>query len=294
MTRSSIRRAVQEVETALASAGVTSASAEAEWLLADALGVSRTGLYLHDGALPADVAVVVEQRLSRRLRGEPLHYVLGSVSFGGLTLQVDASVFIPRPETEAWLQPVIRHLQDRASRASTPLAVLDLCAGSANIALGIAYAVPSCTVTAVELSPAAMRVAQANRARYPDLSPRVRLMQADLATALAGSFDCIVSNPPYVPHPELRARVGSRDGGEPWLSLDGGEDGMDVHRRLLADLPRVLAPGGMACVECAEAQAAVLAEQLRVCAWVAQVKIIDDLAGRPRAVWMERTALSTR
>ncbi len=224
--------------------------------------------------------------VARRITGEPLQYLLGFTECCGHRLEVGPGVFIPRPETEVIMERALAYLRTMTSQAPAKTTVLDLGTGSANIAIRLAHAVPTCLVIAVELSWEALRIAKRN-VEHHQLGDRVTLIQADWTSALRGPFHLIVSNPPYVTTEEL-AKLPLCDGREPRMSLEGGADGMAFHRRLMAEASRLLFPGGAICMECAPMQAHVLAEGALRQPWVARVHAFEDLAGRPRGVWITR------
>ncbi|MBI3088546.1 MAG: peptide chain release factor N(5)-glutamine methyltransferase [Candidatus Omnitrophica bacterium] len=288
-----------EVETQLRGAGVGSARAEAEWLVADTLGVSRTDLYLWDGPISSAQAAELEERMARRLSGEPLQYVLGSVEFLGHRLAVNPSVLIPRPETEALAAQAIVTLQALASagrpreiaaspisRGREPVLVLDVGTGSGCLAISLAHAVGACAITALELSWKTLQTARTNVLAH-HLDDRIHLIQSDWTSGVGGLFSLIVSNPPYVPSGEL-AGLPDNVRREPRESLDGGSDGMRFHRRLLMDAERLLAPGGSLMMECAESQAEALRASAEGLSWAAEASVGNDLAGRPRIVSVRR------
>jgi len=297
------REVVCELETKLREGGVASPRAEAEWLLADTLGVSRTDLYLWDGPITPAQAAQLEERLNRRLSGEPLQYVLGSVEFLGHRLTVNPSVLIPRPETEALAAQAIAALRalvssDRprpprdSSQGREPVRVLDVGTGSGCLAISLAHAVGACAITALELSWKALQTARTNVLAH-HLDDRIHLMQSDWTSGVGGVFHLIISNPPYIPSAEL-ARLPEGVRREPRGSLDGGADGMRFHRRLLMDAQRLLSPGGWLWMECAESQAQTLRACAAGCAWAAEASVASDLAGRPRIVGARRRdALTT-
>ena len=227
----------------------------------------------------------LERLVQRRVAGEPLQYVLGFTEFCGLRLAVSPEVLIPRPETEGLVEAAATCLRQRGS--AVPWRILEVGVGSGNIAISLAHALPSCAIVGIELSWKALRVARAN-ARMCGVADQMRWIQGDWTGAVRGAFDVVISNPPYIPTDELhRVRADSEIGREPWLSLDGGVDGMAYHRRLLADAPRLLTRGGTLCMECAESQARPLAEEARRAPWVKGMRVLDDLAGRPRGLWIE-------
>ncbi len=288
-SRHSARAVVQDIEARLQEGGVASARAEAEWLVAEACGLGRTELYLVGSTPDLHTLERIDRWVSRRLRGEPLQHVMGDADFCGHRLAVSPEVLIPRPETEALVEQAIGYLRGVAQRSLAP-SVLDLGTGSGNIAISVALAVLSCVVIAVELSWNALLVARENLRRF-QLDDRIRLIQADWTRGVTrgsnglGGFDLVISNPPYVPRAELD-RLPQELQREPRLSLDGGEDGMSHHRRLVAEIPDLLCRGGVACLECAESQAEPLCDLVRHQPWVRQAVVINDVAGRPRGLWV--------
>lgn len=281
---------IRDVETRLREGGIDSARAEAEWLVAEACGFGRTELYATQSLMGSQTLQRIDRWVSRRLTGEPLQYVLGSTEFCGHRLAVSPDVLIPRPETETLVDYASRDLDALAHRGATPR-VADLGTGSGNIAISLAHAVASCVVVAVELSWDALRIARTNLHQHR-LEDRVHLIQADWTDGMAsGAYHVVIANPPYVPTRQI-GRLPGEVGREPRMSLDGGPDGMALHRRLIDEAPRVLAQeGGAVYMECAESQAEPLRQILRRQPWAHHAEVLHDLAGRPRGVWAIRGAL---
>ena len=262
------------------------ARAEAEWLLGELLGLSRLDLYLSDQSLEAASVRSIHAALQRRLAGEPTAYILGSTTFYGRQFAVGPAVLIPRPETERLVDEAAGWLRQRIRGGRPSPLVADLGTGSGAIAISLALAVPACALAAVELSLEALQVASANIFRH-GLETRVLAIRADWTESLRGPFDLLISNPPYVRTQELDT-LPSDVRHEPRASLDGGPDGMRVHRHLLARAPSLLLPGGALIAECAQDQAEALAASARTLPWARQVRILHDLAGRPRGLMLER------
>ncbi len=222
-----------------------------------------------------------EQVLSaadRRAAGEPLQYVLGTWDFLDLTLEVGEGVLIPRPETELLCETAAEYLQT----ISHPR-VLDLCAGSGCVGLGIASLCPSATVTAVEKSDKAFYYLQRNIRRYPSLS--VTAIQADVlkhTPPYPGTFDAIVSNPPYIPASDL-AGLQREVQYEPTMALDGGEDGLVFYRAIVNRWIPMLVSGGILAVEIGIGQSEEVS-RLFTEAGLKNVHIRCDFAGIPRVV----------
>lgn len=240
--------------------------ANAEFLLAHVLGVERTWVLVHaDAPFPAEKEPLLERLLSRKERGEPLSYIIGYQPFLDMDVRVSPAVLTPRPETENLVELVSARFDRRGEYT-----FLDMCTGSGCIACALAKRFPRARVLAVDISPDALQVAQENIRRL-GVQERVQLLQSDLWADVFGSFDLIVSNPPYIPTsvlPLLEEEVQH----EPKLALDGGEDGFSVIRPLCAAADGYLNPGGWLAVEVCKGQAAPLARGLEEAGWKAEVK----------------------
>lgn len=264
----------------LAAAGVPEPRADAEVLLAHALGTTRTALVLRAREpLAAAAAARFTALLDRRLRREPTAHLVGEREFWSLAFRVDRRVLVPRPETEVVVETALA-VAPHARR------ILDVGTGSGALAVALARELPGATVIAVECSPDALAVARTNVER---LAPAVRLVRGDLTAAFAaGTFDLVVANPPYVPGADIDRLAPEVRDHEPRLALDGGPDGLAVVRALLADVPRLLLAGGWLVIETGAGQAeAVAALARRGGAWTG-ARIAPDLAGIARVVALQR------
>jgi release factor glutamine methyltransferase len=256
-----------------ARAGVDAPRLTAELLLAHALRCERLRLYLdfEKPVAPAELAAFREL-VKRRAEGEPAAYLLGKKEFFGRPFQVDARVLIPRPETELLVEEALKNLSEAG-------AALDLCTGSGCVAISLALERPGVQVTAVELSPEAAALARENAAA---LGARVEILEGDLFTPVAteARFQVITANPPYVPTAEL-SKLARELAREPRLALDGGADGLDLARRIVAEAPGRLTPGGTLLLEMHESHPEALT---RLCAEAgfARAEVRPDLAGLPR------------
>ncbi|MDH6591147.1 release factor glutamine methyltransferase [Variovorax sp. TBS-050B] len=231
----------------------------------------RAWLLAHDtDAFPASAWPALSERLSRRLAGEPVAYLLGEKEFHGLSLQVDARVLVPRPDTETLVDWALQCLADQP----TPR-VLDLGTGSGAIALALQHARADARVDAVDASADALAVAEANGRR---LGLAVRFRQGDWLDGADGGYALIASNPPYIaagdPHlPALRH--------EPPGALVAGADGLDDIRRIVAEAPPHLADGGWLLLEHGHDQAEAV-RRLLAARGYAEVQSREDLAGIER------------
>ena len=223
-------------------AGIPDPETDSALLLSFLTGQAPLSLRLDsDTELSAEILESFSEMAERRLAREPLQYITGEAPFFGRVFQVDSRVLIPRPETEELCAWALETLP-----VSDSCRVLDLCCGSGCIGLTLTAERPSLQVTLSDCSRDALDVAAANAARY---SLQVSLRCGDLAEGLPpASFDCVVSNPPYIPSAEcgvLQPEVLR----EPSLALDGGADGMDFYRRISDECVRILRPDGILLLE---------------------------------------------
>jgi release factor glutamine methyltransferase len=268
------REALASAQAELERAGCPSPRVDAEWLLADALGVTRTELYA-DGREPLAAAVAERfaAAVERRATREPLAYVLGEWGFRRLMLRVDSRVLIPRPETEVLVERCLQLLADEA----TPR-VLDIGVGSGAIALAIADEHSGASVIATDSSPDALALAAENRAAA-GLDDRVDLVEGELFAGLVGPFDLVVSNPPYVQPGEIDLLAPEVRDHEPRAALVA----TGVTERIAADAHRVLRPGGALALETADGSASDIASLLEGLGYE-HVTTTADLAERERVV----------
>ena len=264
----------------------------AEWLLAAVTGLSRVELYVNfDRPLePAELSAMHEA-IERRAAGEPLQYVTGEMPFRHIVLRCERGVLIPRPETEILVDAALEGVDGAAEKdggVAAPVRVLEVGTGTGCIALSVASERPGTLVTATDLSPRAVELASRNREAL-GLEEAVDIVECDLASGvdpeLMGTFSVLVSNPPYIPTDVLRDEVPAEVADfEPELALDGGEDGLDVFRRLLDLAPVALAPGGMLAVELFEGSLEDAAALVRARDGWASVEVREDLTHRPRVL----------
>ena len=207
--------------------GIESPRLDAELLVASALGIDRIGLYLDlNRPLLERERDAIRPLIARRRQREPVAYILGHRDFYGRSFSVHPDVLIPRPDTETLVEHALGHIP-----ADAPCRVLDVGTGSGCIAVTIAAERALASVTATDISEAALEVARVN-AESLGVAERIRFERADLVGA-AGPFDVVVTNPPYIPSSELEALQPEVRDHEPTRALVGGEDGLDVVRALL-------------------------------------------------------------
>jgi len=262
--------------------GIPTPRVDAEYLLAHALGCSRLDLYVrHDAVVDADARARFREVVRRRLAREPVAYIEGRRGFHalGLQLAVDPRVLVPRPETEHLVDWV---LEDLPPPERAPV-VLDVGTGSGAIALAIKHARPDARVIACDISDDALTVARANAEA---LGLAIELVRSDLLASVevpSGRFAAIAANLPYVATADFAGLQPEVVRFEPRLALDGGADGLDLVRRLVAAAPDTLAPAGTIHLEIAPDQAAIAQELLRGRGLV-DVAIRPDHAGLLRVV----------
>jgi release factor glutamine methyltransferase len=277
MTGAPVREALDAAIDALAAVGVDDPRLDAELLLGEAMGCDRSALIADGGAeVPAAAGRLFGEMVRRRLRREPVAYILGRKGFRNLELAVDRRVLVPRPETELLVELALE---------LRPASVLDVGTGSGAIALAVADELPECEVTATDTSPGALEVARANAGRL-GLADRVRFLEGTLPEA--ESFDLVLANLPYVAErdwPTLQPEVARW---EPREALLAGPDGLDAYRTLIPECAGHLhryaeQKAGALAAEVGEGQAEAVAALMGQ-AGFERVETRQDLAGTERVV----------
>jgi release factor glutamine methyltransferase len=271
----------------LADDGVADPSPSAELIAAHVLGLAPERFDTEAGRPPnAEEQARLRDLLDHLAAGEPAAYLIGYALFLGREFEVTRDTLIPRSDTEELVKIVLDEL------GAQPLPdrphVLELGTGSGCVAITLALELPESTVVATEISAAALAVAARNARRH-GADDRVVLVQGDLFEPVAHfaaerPFDLIVSNPPYIPTRKIDAMGRAVAAYEPHLALDGGDDGLGFHRRIIAEAPHYLAPGGRIYLE-HEADQGPLARRIaEVSDAFEEVRIIQDSRGRDRAL----------
>lgn len=266
------------VRQRLEAAGVDTPVLDARLLIEAGAGVSRLEIVTDPRrAVTAEQVAAVDVLTRRRETREPVAHILGRKHFWKLELKVDASVLTPRPDTEFVVEAGLQHLPN-----DKPARVLDLGAGSGAILLSILHERPLATGVGVDVSGAALEVARAN-AQALGLSDRVVWRQGHWADGLEGGFDLVVSNPPYIASDAIAALEPEVSRYEPRLALDGGADGLDAYRAIVASLPRLLNPGAAFALEVGKDQADAVTALIKA-QGLSTSEPRRDLAGIPRVV----------
>ena len=248
---------------------------DAEWIFAIVLGIPKSAVTTGEKILKLAQVKEILKIADERLTGRPLWYVIGDTDFCGYKIKVDERVLIPRPETEELVMMAMASAEEGNS-------VLDLCTGSGAIAVAMYKELEKSNrkvkMTAVDISADALDLAKENaEANEAD----VLFIQSDLFTRLRGRFDIIVSNPPYIPTSVIDTLQREVKDFEPRLALDGGQDGLDIYRRIAADAPKYLARGGTLIMEVGAGQAQEIVKMFKGNAYS---MIIQDFNGVDRYV----------
>jgi release factor glutamine methyltransferase len=298
----------------LAAAGSRSPRLDAEVLLAAACRMDRTALYVRARErTPEACRATFAAMLSRRIAGEPVQYIVGRQEFWSLDFIVTPDVLIPRPETELLVELALNGVDERRGRAGRPRPysqgesdsfgvrrgavsapglsgpentprprICDLGTGSGCLAIALAHELPQAEIWAVDLSEAALQAAKANARRHA-VDDRIHFVAGDLFVAVSRvHFDAIVCNPPYVSATEL-ASVPPEVQREPRRALDGGADGLEVIRRVVAGAPARLVDGGWLIMEIGATQGPAVTA-MAPAAGLRAVSVHPDYAGLPRAL----------
>lgn len=262
------------------SKGIMEPRLEAELLLAHVLGLNRVDLYVnYHQPVNSRERTVYREIILRRLQGEPVAYLTGRKEFYSLNFKVNRNVLIPRPDTEILVEKAI----EQGKSVGPLVRIADIGTGSGAIAITLAFNLPEAEVYAIDISPAALRVAEDN-ARLHGVVDRISFLPGDLAVPLLENgvtLDMIVANLPYIPTSEIERLDPEIKDFEPHRALDGGEDGLTHYRRLIPQAYRVLRTGGYFLAEIGYDQAPLMKALMTS---FTGVEIIPDLAGRDRLV----------
>lgn len=273
-----VSEALREGTAMLLRAGIESAPLDAEVLLRHALGVRKEALY---SGIEVDPAGRRKYRrlLQDRAAFKPVAYITGEKEFWSLALFVAAEVLIPRPETERLVEVCLAHVKGGGSDA---VHILELGTGSGAVAIALAKEMPAATITATDLSPGALQVAQRNAERH-GVSHRIDFRAGDLfAPVERRGIEIVVANPPYVRSGELETLPPEIRDWEPRMALDGGPDGLDFYRRIAAAAPDYLAPGASVLLEIGADMGAEVRQIFAANGRYTRGEIYQDPAGRDR------------
>jgi release factor glutamine methyltransferase len=284
-------RTVAEARRALAAkfhaGGLDTPDLDARILVGHALGLDHAAVAAAaTRKLGADEESCIFALASRRLAGEPVARIVGYKEFWSLPLRVDAATLVPRPETETVVEAALAAI-DAGGPRSRALRIADLGTGSGALILALLSELPNAFGVGTDMSAKALVVARDNARRLAQT--RARFVVCDMAAALRGPFDAIVSNPPYIASGDIATLARDVRDFDPHLALDGGTDGLDCYRAIAAAAPALLAPGGVLVVEIGIGQAEPVAD-LFAAAGLAPSPPHPDLSGTPRALVARKRA----
>lgn len=280
-----IADATKYIKKHLDDAGISESNNETRIILTELAGFDRTALLSHpDIIIDDEVWKKIEDCVNRRVKREPLQYIIGSWNFMGLQFDVKPNVLIPRPDTEILVETALENLHDG-------MRILDLCTGTGCIIISLLHYSNDCTGTAVDISTDALKLARQNAYKIlvgkDSLDNKseecIEIIGSDLYEEVSGTYDIIVSNPPYINSSVIDTLETEVKDFEPHLALDGGEDGLDLIRRIIDGSDKYLNRGGHLIMEIGYDQGD------RVCKLMEEAGFIDvlcvkDYAGLDRVV----------
>lgn len=264
--------------------GIENPRLNAELLLRKALEIDQIQVYLSfNRILTQPQFTFYESLINKRIKGEPIQYILGSREFWSLDLRVTPEVFIPRLETELLVEEALKIFRDERNFT---LRFMEVGTGSGAIAIALAKELRGCFILAEDISWKAILVAKEN-ARIQGVSDTIRFLVGDLFPPLKEGkslFDLILSNPPYIPSSKIRTLAREIAEFEPKIALDGGPDGLELLRRIVTGSVSFLKDGGWLMVETGEGQGEAVAEMVRSTESFASPSIIKDHSGGDRVI----------
>ncbi|WP_455057049.1 peptide chain release factor N(5)-glutamine methyltransferase [Jutongia sp.] len=267
------RELLEEGKRILAQAEIVDAECDAWLLLEHASGMNRAQFFLHQqDTVPGELETDYREMLRKRAEHIPLQHLTGTQEFMGLEFQVSPDVLIPRQDTEPLVEKLLPHVHGKR--------VLDVCTGSGCIAISLAVLGKPEQMDAVDLSERALIQAEKNAKR---LGADISFYRSDMLDEITGRYDVIVSNPPYIASGVVDELMPEVQEHEPRMALDGGADGLDLYRRLLAQAPERLLPGGLLAVEIGYDQREAVIELFREQGFT-DVHCDRDLCGNDRVV----------
>ena len=253
---------------------VLDAELDAWYLLEHIIGHDRSWYFLHmQEQVPSDVEEEYKRLLQLRGIHKPLQQITGKAYFMGLEFTVNEHVLIPRQDTEILVEEALKRMSEHAR-------ILDLCTGSGCILLSLLYNKNKAEGVGIDISEDALEVAKRNSC---DLNIHAEFIKSNLLEKAEGAFDLIVSNPPYIPAKVIEGLMEEVRDYEPHLALDGGEDGLDFYRRIVAEAGAYLNPGGWLIMEIGQEQGEAV-RQMLLQAGYEEIEVVQDLAGLDRVV----------
>ena len=277
-----LRDLLTEGEHALQSAGIEDWKMDAWYLMEEMLHVSRTRYLMEPSKeVSPEEEMLYKKQIARRAKHIPLQHLTGHQEFMGLDFQVSEDVLVPRQDTEILVEEALKYVH-------SGMKLLDMCTGSGRILLSIVKLTAELngckevTGTGVDLSEKALKIAQENR-RTLGMEQTTALLQSDLFEQVNGTYDMIVSNPPYIASEVITTLSEEVKDHEPVMALDGGTDGLDFYRVIIEKSPAYLAPKGMLFFEIGYDQGVSVSRLMEKD--FKDIHVIKDLAGLDRVVY---------
>ena len=277
-----IEAARRALAARLRSAGIDSAELDARLLVGHALGLDLTGMIrAADRVIASGESDRLDALASRRLAGEPVARILGHKEFWGMQLALSPATLVPRPDTETVVELALDMLRENSTTQGNRIA--DLGTGTGAILLALLSELHGAVGTGTDISQEALETARGNAARL-GLADRASFIRCDYAAGLTGSFDLVVSNPPYIRAGDIAGLSVEVREHDPRAALDGGPDGLDAYRALIPQAARILGPGAVLVVEAGKGQAAQIEGLMTAAGLTPRRSPKADLGGIPRAV----------
>jgi len=279
----SVETARRALAATLKQRGIDSAELDARLLAGAVFSLDLTGLIAATTRIVTpDEATHLEDFLRRRMAGEPVARILGTKEFWGLNLQLSPATLVPRPDTETVVELALETCGDQP-HIDGRRRIADIGTGSGAILLALLSEFPKATGVGTDISFEALRMARDNAARV-GLAARASFVVCNYAAALSGTFDLIVSNPPYIRSADIAGLEREVREYDPTRALDGGSDGLDAYRAIAPEAARLLAPGGVLIVEAGYGQSGPITDLMVTSGLTPDLPPKADLAGIPRAV----------
>jgi len=270
----------------LQDAGVDTPQLDARLLLQETAKIDHADIISSGNrVLSLDEAVHFERFIVRRCVREPVHRILGKRQFWGLELDVSPAVLEPRADTERLIEAVLEWVDAHSNRLH-PLRIADIGTGSGAIVVALLSELKNATAVAVDICKDALTVARANACKY-GLGERIQFVQGSHCQPLTGMFDLVLSNPPYISTPNIEGLAPEVRNFDPLIALDGGVDGLDAYRQLLAESFNFLTVNGAVFFEIGHDQATDITQMAEKLAWQG-IKTLQDLAGNDRVFQASR------
>lgn len=276
----SIKEILQTGINILKNAGIENANLDARAFLRHVLGKDSIYLDIHKDDIVDDKIIdLYMSYIQRRSNDEPFAYIINSKEFMSLNFYVNENVLIPRPDTEILVEYIIEYCKN----SNSDINIVDLCTGSGAIAVSLANYIPNCTVTAVDISKSALKIARKNADNH-NVTKHISFGKFDVLNDISslGKFDIIVSNPPYISKCDILTLDTTVKNYEPILALDGGDDGLMFYRNIVKHAPKMLNNGGIIALEIGYDQAEAVTELLK--SDFKDIKVIKDYSGNNRVI----------